>query len=141
MLEIVGLGKACEIAGRHPENHIIHMQRMRDRLYEGLREKLDYLKLNGHPEKRLPNTLSVSFWGVNANQLLAEIEDDVAASAGAACHSGVVEMSYVLRAMHVPEEWAKGTVRFSVGRMTTEREIDRAIVVISEAVRRLQHHS
>jgi len=141
VLEIVGLGKACEIAGHHLNDHMTHMKTMRDRLHEGLREKLEYVKLNGHLEKRLPNTLSLSFRGVNVNQLLAEIEDDVAASAGAACHSGGVEMSYVLSAMHVPEEWAKGTVRFSVGRMTTESEIDHAIGIISEAVRRLQHHS
>jgi len=62
----------------------------------------------------------------------------VAASAGAACHSGTVRISHVLRAMQVPDEWAKGTLRFTVGRMTTETEIDRAVDVIGNAVLRLR---
>jgi cysteine desulfurase len=91
--------------------------------------------LNGHPEQRLPNTLNLSFRGVQANVLLAEIGDRVAASAGAACHADSVDLSGVLQAMRVPVEWAKGTVRFSVGRATTAAEVDRAARVVAEAVR------
>ncbi|OGO09671.1 MAG: cysteine desulfurase NifS [Chloroflexi bacterium RBG_13_60_9] len=141
VLEIVGLGTACEIAGRNPEKNTVQMKKKRDRLFEGLKVNLKSLRLNGHPERRLPNTLSLSFLGVEANQLLSEIGDNVAASAGAACHSGGVEVSHVLKAMNIPVEWAKGTVRFSTGRMTTESEIDKAVEVISEAVRRLQTNS
>ena len=113
---------------------------MRDRLHAGLLRDLgeEAVRLNGHPEQRLPNTLSLSFRGVEANTLLAEIGDQVAASAGAACHADGVDVSAVLEAMGVPLEWAMGTVRFSVGRGTTAEEVDRAVEVVAGAVRRLQ---
>ena len=114
------------------------MKEMRDWLYEGLKSIWPELKLNGHPEKRLPNTLNVSFRGVEANVLLEEIKEQVAASAGAACHSEGVEVSDVIKAMGVPLEWAKGTVRFSTGRMTTPEQIDTAIDVITHAIKRLR---
>ena len=140
VLEIVGLGEACQLAGRDLERNMTHFQAMRDRLHQGLLDELgeQAVKLNGHPEKRLPNTLSLSFRGVEANTLLSEIGEQVAASAGAACHADQVDVSAVLEAMKVPVEWAMGTVRFSVGRGTTTEEIDRAIQVVAEAVRRLQ---
>jgi cysteine desulfurase len=138
VLEIVGLGKACQIAQRDLAKNRRHMAEMRDRLQEGLAEKLDKVKVNGHPETRLPNTLSLSFKGVEANVLLSEIEEHVAASAGAACHAGEVRISRVLEAMRIPVDWAKGTLRFSTGRMTTEAEIDHAINVISDAVVRIR---
>lgn len=139
VLEIVGLGKACEIAKRDLEKNISHMREMRDRLHNGLREKLKHIKLNGHPEKRLPNTLSLGFLGIDADTLLSKIKDNIAASAGAACHSNGVEISYVLKAMNVPIEWARGTLRFSTGRMTTESEIENAVNIISDAVMRLRN--
>lgn len=135
VLEIVGLGKACEVAKRDLGKNMRHMREMRDRLHNGLKEKLEEIRLNGHLEKRLPNTLSLSFGGMEADKLLSEIKEYVAASAGAACHSGRVEMSPVLKAMNVPVEWASGTIRFSTGRMTTENEIESAIKAVSEAVR------
>lgn len=140
VLEIVGLGKACEIAKRDLEKNMKHFRKMRDRLHEGLLRELgeDRLRLNGHPELRLPNTLDISFRGIEANTLLSEIQDEVAASAGAACHAEDVDISSVLEAMGVPVEWAMGTVRFSVGRGTTAEQIDRAIDVISSTARRLQ---
>lgn len=138
VLEIVGLGEACEIAKRDLERNMGHMREMRNRLHNGLKEKLKGIKLNGHPEKRLPNTLSLSFGGIEANRLLSEIKEYVAVSAGAACHSGEVEISYVLEAINVPVEWASGTLRFSTGRMTTEVEIDSAVNVISDTVMRLR---
>ena len=140
VLEIVGLGKACEIAGRDLEANAAHMRKMRDRLHEGLLEGLDdgAMRLNGHPELRLPNTLSVSFRGVEANTLLAEIAEDVAASAGAACHTDRIDVSAVLEAMGVPVDWAMGTVRLTTGRETTDDEIERAVEVIAAAVRRLR---
>ncbi len=85
-------------------------------------------------QHRLPNTLSISFKGQEANRILEDIGLEVAASAGAACHSDSVEISHVLEAMGVPLEWAKGTLRFSVGRMTTEAEIDKTIRVVAEAL-------
>jgi len=134
VMQIVGLGKSCEIARRDLQENMQHMQRMRDRLLEGLKSAWPDLKLNGHPEKRLPNTLNVSFRGVKANTLLTEIKDQIAASAGAACHSGGVDVSEVIKAMGVPLEWAKGTIRFSTGRMTTVQDIRRSVEIITEAL-------
>jgi cysteine desulfurase len=138
VLEIVGLGKACEIAARDLQRNMAHMQRLRDRLHKGLTVELTDVRLNGHSVKRLPNTLSLSFKGVEANRILEEIGLKVAASAGAACHSDTVEISHVLEAMNVPLEWAKGTLRFSVGRMTTAEEIDKAIEIVTRAVKKLR---
>ncbi len=135
--QIVGLGKACEIAKKDLDANRDHMKRMRDLLHRGLKENLSNLRLNGHPEKRLPNTLSVSFRGLEANRILEEIGLDVAASAGAACHTDEIKVSHVLEAMGVPLEWAKGTLRFSTGRMTTESEIHRAIQATVKAVNTL----
>ncbi|MFW2366403.1 MAG: cysteine desulfurase family protein [Desulforhopalus sp.] len=138
VLEIVGLGRACETAETEMQQHANRMQEMRDRLEKGLTATLTAVRLNGHRKLRLPNTCSVSFRDLEANRLLEEIEPDVAASAGAACHADYVEISHVLKAMQVPEQWARGTVRFSTGRFTTAEEIDRALEVIVAAVKRLR---
>lgn len=136
VLEIAGLGAACELAERELDRRAEHTRRMRDRLHNGLIERLPGIKLNGHPDKRLPNTLSLSFPGLEANTLLAELEE-IAASAGAACHSESVEISPTLKAMGVPLEYAMGTIRLSTGRNTTAEEIDSAIEKISTAAQRL----
>ncbi len=136
VLEIVGLGKAAEIAGRDPETNAAHMRKMRDRLWDGLKESIPGLILNGHPGKRLPNTLSVAFPGIDANTLLSEL-DEVAACPGAACHFDATDPSPVLVAMNVPRDAALGTIRFSTGRHTTEEEIDEAVEAIAQAVGRL----
>jgi cysteine desulfurase len=134
ILEIVGLGQACEIAARDLEKNRRHMLAMRVRLHAAITSGLKGVRLNGHPEKRLPNTLSLSFHGLEANRILEAIGLEVAASAGAACHADSVEISHVLKAMAVPVEWAKGTLRLTTGRMTTAVEIDRAAKAIVEAV-------
>ncbi len=90
--------------------------------------------MNGHTEKRVPNTLNLSFKGLIANRILEEIGLEIAASSGAACHPDRMDISHVLKAMGIPWDWAKGTLRFSTGRMTTRDEIDKAIEVISVAV-------
>jgi cysteine desulfurase len=138
VLEIVGLGKACEIAARDLNTNMAHMQAMRDRLHQGVTGQVEDVRLNGHSDRRLPNTLSLAFKGLEANRLLEEIGLEVAASAGAACHADTVDLSHVLEAMQVPVEWAKGTLRFSTGRMTTGQEIDRAVEVVAAAVKRLR---
>ena len=137
ILEIVGLGKACEIAKRDLNKNMEHTQKMRDLLYQWLKAEWDEIKLNGHPEKRLPNTLSVSFRNIEANKLLAEI-DRVAASAGAACHSDSLKISSVLQAMQVELDYAMGTVRFSTGKMTTVEEVKEAAAIFTKTARRLQ---
>ncbi len=140
VLEIVGLGQACQVAARDLEQNRQHFQAMRDLLCDGLVRELgqDSVRLNGHPELRLPNTLSLSFRGIEANTLLAQVNDQVAASAGAACHADEVDVSAVLEAMALPVEWAMGTLRFSVGRGTTAEEIEQAVEVVAGEVRRLQ---
>jgi cysteine desulfurase len=138
VLEIVGLGKACEMAERSLDHTRTHLETMRERLHHGLMDRLEGIRLNGHPEQRLPNTLNLSFKDLEANRILEEIGLEVAASAGAACHSDTVELSHVLEAMRVPMAWAKGTVRFSTGRMTTADQIDQAIEVVVRAVKRLR---
>jgi cysteine desulfurase len=143
VLEIVGLGKACEIAKRDLEKNRSHFQEMRDHLHKGLSEALseDSFRLNGHPELRLPNTLSLAFYRIEANTLLAEISEQVAASAGAACHSDEIDLSHVLEAMEVPLDYAMGTVRFSTGRGTTKDEIDQAIGVLTASLKTLLPHA
>ena len=138
VLEIVGLGTACEIAKRDLEKNMKHMQAMRDRLYEEIKKGCDQIKLNGHPQQRLPNTLSISFLGLEANRILDAIGAEVAASAGAACHSDTVQISGVLTAMNVPLEWAKGTLRLTTGRMTTAPDTDRAAQVICAVVQKMK---
>ena len=136
VLEIVGLGKACEIAKRDLESNMRHFQKMRDLLHKGLQASLPEgsFVLNGHPELRLPNTLSLGFYMVEANTLLSEIGDQVAASAGAACHSDDIDLSHVLEAMNVPIDYAMGTLRFSVGRRTTAEQIDRAVEILTASI-------
>jgi cysteine desulfurase NifS/selenium donor protein len=138
VLEIVGLGKAAEVAQQLLNAASFNaMGDLRDRLHEGIRLEIPEVRLNGHTSLRLPNTLSLGFPGVEASALLDEIKG-VAASAGAACHADQAELSGVLSAMHVPRDFAIGTVRFSVGRMTTTEEIERAIPIIVEAYRKLK---
>jgi cysteine desulfurase len=134
VLEIVGLGRACELATSELEATEAHCRVMRDRLWDGLRTRLEDLHRHGDAEACLPNTLSVAFPGVDANAMLADIGSKVAASAGAACHVEGVTVSSVLEAMRVPIEYARGTVRFSVGRPTTAEEIDRAVDIVVRAV-------
>ena len=134
VIGIVGLGMACEVAARDLRVVGEHLRKMRDLLHEGIVREIPDARLNGHLLKRLPNTLSLSFRGLDAGRILEEIGLDVAASAGAACHSEGVEISHVLAAMAVPEEWASGTLRLSTGRMTVKEEIRRAVRAITDAV-------
>ena len=133
VIEMVGLGEACELIERNLPDYSRNMGEMRDRLETGLLDSGADLRVNGHPEQRLPNTSSVSFRGLEADRVLANLAS-VAASAGAACHSDRVEISHVLTAMNVPTEYAMGTLRFSVGRFTTGEEIDRALAEINGVV-------
>lgn len=129
---IVGLGAAAELARRSPAAP--RLTELRDRLWNGLQRALgDPVVLLGHPTNRLPNTLCVGFRGCIGGDLLAACPD-ICASTGAACHSGKRERSATLAAMNVPEELAFGAVRFSVGRYTTEAEIDAAIEQITAVV-------
>ena len=121
------------------EKNVKHMREMRENLYLGLKETIKDVQLNGHPSERLPNTVNVSFKGVNAGKLLAEIADKVAVSAGSACHSSdQITVSPVLEAMKVPLEWAIGTIRFSVGKFTSAVEITDVAQIVSAALLKMR---
>jgi cysteine desulfurase len=137
VLEIVGLGKAAEIARENLKTMMHHNRHLRDLLWKLLKEALPETKLNGHPDLRLPNTLNVSFPNIEANTLLGELET-VAASAGAACHAESVELSPVISAMNIPVRYAMGTVRFSTGKFLSQSDIETAAKAIIAAVNRLQ---
>ena len=131
---IVGLGKACEIIKQNP-SLARQAQELRDRLFDRLHQVLgDKIVVNGHPDQRLPNTLNVNFLGHVGAELLQRLPE-IAASTGSACHAGSVTLSPVLAAMGVPPEIGKGAVRLSVGRFTTEDEIDRAADAMIRAAR------
>jgi cysteine desulfurase len=134
---VVGLGTAAEIAARLLPAATEKLKRLRDRLHEALKAGLgETIILNGHPEKRLPNTLNVNFVGQIGSDLLLKVPG-IAASTGSACHEGRVTQSPVLCAMRVPPEVGQGAVRLTVGRYTTDDEVDRASVLLIEAVRGL----
>jgi len=131
----VGLGKACAVAKADLPRYQREVCQLRDLFQQELEKRFgDRIVLNGHPEQRLPNTLNVNFRGVIGAELLEKLPE-IAASTGAACHSGEVELSSVLKAMGVPEELGMGAVRFSLGRYTTREEIERAVELIERAFR------
>jgi len=137
---IIGLGKACEIAGDEmlEENRRLH--ELRDKLQAGIFERLDEVYLNGHPTERLPGNLNVSFAYVEGESLLMGISD-IAVSSGSACTSATLEPSYVIRALGTDEELAHSSIRFGLGRFNTEEEVDYVTARISKEVKRLREMS
>ena len=133
VIHITGLGKACEMIKDNLDEYSRHMASMRNSLQTGLCLNIPTALFNGHPSQRLPNTLSVSFQGLEADNLLSRL-NRIAISAGAACHSDRIEISSVLQAMAIPLDYAMGTLRISTGRFTTGEEIDIAISEITNAV-------
>ncbi|MGH1363874.1 MAG: cysteine desulfurase family protein [Calditrichia bacterium] len=132
VLQIVGLGKACELIrlGQNEEEQRLGI--LRDTLWRLLKQNIDGIKRNGHPEDILPNTLSIILPGITAESMFAMLPN-IAASAGAACHSGETAMSDTLKAIGLTPDEASGTVRFSIGRMTTEDEVSQAASEIIKA--------
>jgi cysteine desulfurase len=135
---IVGLGKACTLCKEELGNNTSRTSDLRNKLEDGLKTLLSDIQINGHPEKRLPNTTNISFKGVEAVSLLREMTD-IAASASSACESGTSGSNYVLRAMGVSEDSASSAVRFSLGRFTAEQEIDYAVNRIGSFVAALRN--
>ncbi|UOF89631.1 cysteine desulfurase [Fodinisporobacter ferrooxydans] len=132
ILLAVGLGKACELAAEHLNDAKI--KDLRDYFWDELKKHFkEDIVLNGHPEECIPNTVSVSFIGKVGQDILENIPE-LAASTGSACHSGMVQLSSVLRAMEVEEHVGKGTIRFSLGRYTTKEEIDQVVRRLKESV-------
>jgi cysteine desulfurase len=129
---IVGLGAACEIAARDIDAEAERVRRLRDRLWQRMANEVSGLAINGHQEQRLPNTLNVRFPGVSGSALLAATPE-IAASTQSACHAGVDSASAVLLAMGIPAAEAGGAIRLTLGRSTSESQVDRAAAALARS--------
>ena len=137
---IVGLGKACELCQQDMAQESERVSKLRDRLKAGLEGKLDEVFINGSLDHRLPNNLNMSFAYVEGESLLMGI-NDVAVSSGSACTSATLEPSYVLKALGVGEDLAHTSIRFGLGRFTTEEEVDYVIDKMVQVVTKLRELS
>lgn len=137
--QIVGMGEAFRIAGEQMQQDLEHVKALRKRLMDGL-ESIEEIKLNGHPEQNYPGILNVSFAFVEGESLLMALKD-MAVSSGSACTSASLEPSYVLRALGLNDELAHSSIRFSIGRFSTEEEIDYVVAKVGNAVERLREMS
>jgi cysteine desulfurase len=136
---IVGLGVACELAARELETRVREWGRLRDRLWEGIREKIPRVRRNGCARHALPSTLSVEFIGADGEALLQALDlEGVAVSAGAACHSGSVTPSRVLRAMGRSDAEARASLRLSLGHGVGDAEIERVLALLPDLVARVR---
>jgi cysteine desulfurase len=136
---IVGFAKAVEIRAAVMDEEASRLTRLRDRLWEGIRARVPEVRLNGHPTRRLPGTANISFLHVEAESIVLGLDlKGIGASAGSACTSGSVEPSYVLTAMASTVDWAMGAVRFSLGRSTTEADIDYVVECVEALVAKLR---
>ena len=139
---IIGMGKACELAGANIQEERTHVAALRDRLQAGLLAAIPNCKINGDEAHRLPNTVNISFEAVEGEALLLQMDQyGICASSGSACTSGSLEPSHVLRAMGVPFTYAHGSVRFSLCRYNTEAEVDRVLEVMPKIVHNLREIS
>ena len=137
---IVGMGKACELVAEEGSREAGFLAGLRDRLEQGILDRLDYVKRNGHPIERLCNTSNLSFAYVEGESLMMKMRD-VAVSSGSACTSASLEPSFVLKAMGVQEGLAHSSIRFSLGRYNTADEVDTAIEQVVAAVMQLREMS
>jgi cysteine desulfurase len=134
---IVGLGKACELAEQGLQEESCRIAGLRNRLRDQITTGLDRVSINGSLVERLPGNLNISFAGVQGEELLTAM-DDIAVSSGAACTSDHIEASYVLKALGLSDELAQSSVRFGLGRFTTQAEVDYAARRVVETVRQLR---
>lgn len=142
MIGIVALGKACELTMNEMAEEGSRIEFLRTRLLDGLMERVDQVHLNGDPRSRLPNTLNLSFAHVESESLLIGLDfAGIAVSSGSACSSGSTEPSHVLLAMGVEPTMCQSAIRISLGRGSTEEDIDYALEVIPDVVRRLREIS
>jgi len=136
---IVGLGKAVELAGQEMDKEAERLAYLRDKLIEGLGEKIDHIRLNGHPKRRLPNNVNVSVDFVEGESMLLNLDlEGICASTGSACSSASLEPSHVLLALGLSPEQAHGSLRFSLGRENTEEDVERVLEVLPGIVAKLR---
>ena len=137
--QIVGMGEAARILRECMDTENVRIATLRNRLWSHLKQ-MDGVSVNGDLDRRLPGNLNVAFAGIDGETLMIAL-DDIAVSTGSACTSATVEPSYVLRALGVPDDLAHASLRFTVGRFTTEDDIDRAARRVVEVVERLRERS
>jgi cysteine desulfurase len=136
---IVGFGKAAEYARQEINEESERLTCLRDRLITGLLERIDHTNLNGHPVRRLPNNVNISVDFVEGESMLLTLDlEGICASTGSACSSGSLEPSHVLLAMGLSHERAHGSLRFTLGKWTTEEEIQRVLAVLPRVVAKLR---
>lgn len=137
---IVGLGKAVLLAQQEMEKRIEHLQKLQERFYQGLLKGVDDILLNGHPTERIPGTVNLGIKGVEGESMAINLDlQGICVSTGSACTAGSLEPSHVLVAMGVPQEYARGTVRFSLGYENTEEDIDYCLEEIPKITQRLRN--
>jgi cysteine desulfurase len=136
---IVGLGKAVEVRARDMMEEAVRVTALRDRLWNGVRQRVPNVRLNGHPTERLPGTANIAFRHVESESIVLGLDlKGVAVSAGSACTAGHVEPSHVLVALGLPLDWAMGAVRFSLGRTTTSEDVDYVVDCLEPLVKKLR---
>lgn len=139
---IVGFGKAVEMAAANFEQHVNHLETLRDRLMNGILERIPYVKLNGHKIQRHPGNVNVCFEFIEGESLLLSLDlVGIAGSSGSACTSGSLDPSHVLMAIGLPHEIAHGSLRLTIGDFTTEEDVDYTIEKLIEIVDRLRSYS
>lgn len=135
---IVGLAKALELAQKEKHQEIKKLVNLRDKLISELL-KIPNSQLNGHPVKRLPNNVNISFYGIEGESVLLMLnEKGIFASTGSACSTKSLEPSHVLLAIGLPHTWAHGSIRFSLGRTTSEKDIGCVLQVFPEIIKNLR---
>jgi cysteine desulfurase len=141
-LGIIALGKACEVAMRDRQENVERIWKLREKLRKGILEKIPDVIINGHPEKVLPTTLSVTFRYIEGESILLRMSaEGIAVSTGSACASGSLEPSHVLLAIGLPHELAHGTIRFSLGIENSEEDIDYTLKVLPGVIQQLREMS
>ncbi|MBI5144538.1 MAG: aminotransferase class V-fold PLP-dependent enzyme, partial [Candidatus Omnitrophica bacterium] len=136
---IVGLGRAAELAEKEILEEAKRLKGLRDYLYNGIISNIEDVTLNGHPDKRLPNTLNVGFKYLEGESIVLNLDmEGVAVSTGSACTSGTLEPSHVLTAMGVDPAETQGSIRFSLGRDNTKEDMDYVVGVLPPIIKRLR---
>jgi cysteine desulfurase len=139
---IVGMGKAIELAYENLDGHNERLISLRDSLIDKIRENIPYVRLNGHPTKRLPGNVNFCFRFIEGESLLLSLDmEGIAASSGSACTSGTLDPSHVLLAIGLPHEIAHGSLRLTLGDFNTEEEIDYVVEKLVKIVDRLRQMS
>jgi cysteine desulfurase len=136
---IVGTATALELAYAESSSRVEHVSRLRDRLVAGIMERVRGSQLTGHPVERMPNSASFTIEGADGESMLLNLDQEgIYASSGSACTSGTLEISHVLRALGLPEEQARGSLRLTTGTRTTDADIDRLLDVLPGIVERVR---